>query len=79
MLVRAKWMVMGAAIGFGGSVWAQRKVKATVERYLPPQLGDEVAGRARSLQSDVRGALGEGRDAMRARETELRAMLAGRR
>lgn len=66
---------MGAAVGFGGSVWAQRRVKRTVERYLPDRMGADVAQRARYLAADVRDALDEGRDAMRAREEELRRHL----
>jgi hypothetical protein len=66
---------MGAAVGFGGSVWAQRRVKRTVERYLPDRMGADVAQRARYLADDVRDAIDEGREAMRAREEELRRQL----
>ena len=66
---------MGAAVGFGGSVWAQRRVKRTVERYLPDRMGADVAQRARYLADDVRDALDEGREAMRVREEELRRQL----
>ncbi len=66
---------MGAAVGFGGSVWAQRRVKRTVERYLPERMNADVVQRARYLADDVREALDEGREAMRVREEELRRQL----
>ncbi|MDQ2727657.1 MAG: hypothetical protein M3Y91_07305 [Actinomycetota bacterium] len=75
MFKRFRWISMGAAVGFGGSVWAQRRVKRTMERYLPERMSADVIQRARYLADDVRGALDEGREAMRAREDELRRQL----
>ena len=65
MLKRVRWLVTGAAIGAGGSVWAKRKAKATVERYAPPGLLEAASRR-------LRGALADGRTAMREREAELK-------
>ncbi|MDQ6839999.1 MAG: hypothetical protein M3256_17515 [Actinomycetota bacterium] len=75
MLKRLRWITMGAAVGFGGSVWAQRRVKRTVERFLPDRVGSDAVQRARYLADDVRDALKEGRTAMHVREEELRRQL----
>jgi hypothetical protein len=66
---RARWTTFGMVVGAGTSVWAQRKVRRTVERYLPEQ----VSGRTRQLGAEVRAAIAEGRQAMIEREAELRA------
>ena len=65
-------------VGAGGSVWAQRKVRRTVERYLPEQVSRQVGDQARQIGADVRAALVEGRQAMAEREAELRAQLEAR-
>ena len=67
---RIAWFVAGAAAGFGGSVYAKRKVKATAERLSPKHL----AGNA--LET-VKDAMREGRSAMRSKEVELRAVRDG--
>lgn len=77
MFKRVRWVSIGAAVGFGGSVWAQRRVRRAVERYLPEQVAASAGERARNLRSDVRDALEEGRLAMRSREEELRAQVEG--
>lgn len=66
---------MGAAAGLGGSLWAQRRLRRTVGRYLPERVGSELTRKARYLRDDVRDALDEGRSAMRTREHELRQQL----
>jgi hypothetical protein len=71
-------MSIGALAGFGGSVLAQRRIRRTVERYLPEQVVSSAGQRARTLGADVREAVAEGRLAMRAREDELRAQVEGR-
>jgi hypothetical protein len=78
MFKRVRWMSIGAAVGLGGSVWAQRRVRRAVDRYLPEQVVSSAGQRARNLRSDVRDALTEGRLAMRDREEELRAQVEGR-
>lgn len=65
MLKRIRWMTTGAAVGFGASVWLQRKVKTAADRYRPAGVAGAAAARARD-------ALADGREAMRAREAELR-------
>ncbi|HMC40955.1 MAG TPA: hypothetical protein VKI19_14920 [Acidimicrobiales bacterium] len=61
----------GAAVGFGGSVWLQRRLKEAAGRYRPAGVAGAAAARAKD-------ALAEGRAAMRAREADLRGS-AGRR
>ena len=78
MLKRLRWLVAGAAVGFGSSVWAQRKVREVAARYSPSGLAGDAATKARSLPSDVRAAVREGRATMRAREAELRTRGPGR-
>jgi hypothetical protein len=58
---RLFWLSVGAAAGFTGSVWLQRRVRQAVDRLAPD-----------SVQADVRAAWQEGRRAMRSRESELR-------
>jgi hypothetical protein len=59
---RLFWLTVGAAAGFTGSVWLQRRVKQAVDRFTPEH-----------VQADVKAAFTEGRTAMRAREQELRS------
>ena len=68
MIKRLFWLMVGAGLGFGASLWLLRTVRHTVERYSPPSV-------LRSLADDLRAAAREGREAMRARERELRAGL----
>jgi hypothetical protein len=65
MLKRVRWLTAGAAVGFGGSFWLQRKLKVAAGRYRPVGMAGAAAVRARD-------ALEEGRTAMREREAELR-------
>jgi hypothetical protein len=64
---RLFWLVVGVIAGFTGSVWLQKRVKQTVDRFAPQQ-----------VQQDVRAAVTEGRVAMHEREDELRARYAPR-
>lgn len=61
MFKRISWMTMGTGIGFGLAVWCRRVVRARLRRYRPSQV-------ARRLRT----AAGEGRQAMREREEQLR-------
>jgi hypothetical protein len=58
---RLRWIGAGAALGAGGVVWLQARLR----RFTPAGLAGEAVGRARS-------AIDEGRVAMRDREAELR-------
>ena len=65
MIKRLFWMFVGMGFGFGMSFWVTRALRQRVQRYAPPTV-------LRGLADDVRAAAREGRDAMRAREQELR-------
>ena len=71
MFKRIRWVTTGVAVGFGGSLWLQKKVKEAATRYGP-------AGVAASAASRARDALAEGRTAMREREAELKGRPASR-
>ena len=69
---RARWLAAGVAVGVAGSVWVEHKVRAVATRYSPSGLAGNATARARAIPSEVRAAVAEGREAMRAREAELR-------
>ncbi len=75
MFRRLFWLVIGAGFGFGISFWLMRFVRSTVERYSPERVSGDLADAIRSFGKDIREAVSEGREAMRERETELRAQL----
>lgn len=70
MFKRIRWLSAGAAVGFGGSLWLQRKMKSATERYRPAGVAVAAANRARD-------AIEEGRAAMKEREAELRGTGSG--
>lgn len=70
---RTFYFVAGTAAGLGSSLWVQRRVKQAVERYVPEKVQERAAEAARKVAPAVKGALDEGREAMRAREAEMRA------
>jgi hypothetical protein len=70
---RLLWLSIGLTAGFGSSFWLMRTVRRTVERFTPQRLSQDVVSGARSVGTEVRAALDEGRVAMRQREAELRA------
>jgi hypothetical protein len=72
---RIRWMLLGAAAGVGGSMWVERRVRHTVERFLPEQVGSDVRQHLGQLGEALREALREGRQAMAEREEQLRAGL----
>jgi hypothetical protein len=81
---RTFWLVTGAAIGAGSSLWAERKVRKTVQqaaaKLQPDALVVEVGRSARQVAGSagdrVRDAMSSGRDEMQRREEELWAELA---
>jgi hypothetical protein len=72
VLRRVRWLGAGVALGLGGSVWAQRKVKAATAKYRPGGLAGTAVEKAKAWPGEVRAAIGEGRTTMRQREAELR-------
>ncbi len=81
---RTFWLATGVAIGAGSSLWAERKVRRSVQqaaaRLQPDAVVVEVGRSARQAAgtagSRVRDAMTSGRDEMLRREEELWADLA---
>ena len=71
MIKRMTWFVGGAVAGVAGASVAKRKMKQAATHLAPRTVVHGATVR-------VRDAMGEGRRAMRAKETELRARLDGR-
>ncbi len=69
MFKRALWF----SIGCGSSLWVMRTVRRTLDRLTPHRLTQDAVAGARSATNELKAALDEGRQAMRAREAELRA------
>jgi hypothetical protein len=86
MAKRTFWLVTGVAIGTGSTLWAERKVRRTVQqaaaRLQPDALVVEVGRSARQVAESagdrVREAVSSGRDEMERHEEELWAELASR-
>ena len=75
MFKRLFWLVMGASFGFGMSLWVNRLVKRTVERYAPQRVRTNVTGALHTFGEELRAAVEEGRGAMREQEASLRSQL----
>ena len=69
-------MAAGLAVGAGASLWAERKARALAAKYSPSGMAGGAASRARGLPGDVVAAVKEGRQAMREREAQLKAVSA---
>ncbi|MCB0987520.1 MAG: hypothetical protein H6519_03880 [Microthrixaceae bacterium] len=78
MFKRITWMGIGMAVGATGAFRAKRKMEETIERYLPEQVADRAVTSARGVSQVVKAAATEGREVMRATETELRARVEAR-
>ena len=73
MLRRAFWLGTGVGLGVGGSYWLTRFVRDTAARYAPERVSNDLASALKGFGADVKAAVVEGRDAMRARELDLRS------
>jgi hypothetical protein len=81
---RTFWLTTGVAIGAGSTLWAERKVRRSVQqaaaRLQPDAVVVEVGRSARQVAGTagdrVRDAVSSGRDEMQRREEELWAELA---
>jgi hypothetical protein len=73
MFKRLFWLVVGVGFGFGASFWIMRFVRETAARYTPERVSADMADALKSLGTDLRLAVADGREAMREREAELRA------
>ena len=81
---RTFWLATGVAVGAGSTLWAERKVRRTLQqaaaRLQPDAIVVEVGRSARQVAGSagdrVRDAVWSGRDEMQRREEELWAELA---
>ncbi len=80
---RTFWLGIGYSIGLGTSIYVQRRVRRTVDRYAPEQVRQDVVAksrvvkdRARDVVIDLREAAQEGVDAMRRERIDLLAEFA---
>ena len=74
VLRRIFWLFLGMGVGMGSSLWVTRRVKQVAARYTPERISSDMASSVRGLGRDMRLSIQEGRDAMRQREAELRAV-----
>jgi hypothetical protein len=77
---RVFWSGFGYAAGISTSIYVQRRVRRTVDKYAPEQVrqdvatkGRQTADRARDLVIDLREAAADGVETMRRHEHELRS------
>ena len=68
MIKRFVWLGIGFVLGLGSSWTVMRRLRRAAQRYAPTDIVDRWGG-------TMRAAVAEGRDAMRARETELKTGL----
>ena len=83
---RTIWTGVGYSLGLASSIYVQRRVRRTVERYAPEHVRQDVADRsrlvadrAREMVVDLRDAAQEGAAAMRREESVLREEFSGAR
>lgn len=76
---RTLWAGVGYTLGISTSVYVQKRVRRTVERYTPEQIrhdlalrGKAMAERAQDVVIDLRDAVQEGKATMRDEERDLR-------
>ncbi|WP_419839622.1 hypothetical protein [Candidatus Poriferisodalis sp.] len=83
MLKRLRWLTLGAGLGVGASLWAQRRLRYLLDRYAPVRGTATVLGSARRMRRDatdawqerrqrLEGAWEDGRRQMRDAEQRLR-------
>ena len=70
MIKRMTWFLGGAAAGIAGASVAKKKVKAVTAELAPAQMLKKASTR-------LKEAIADGKRAMKAKETELRARLDG--
>lgn len=74
---RGFWVALGLGAGATGAVIASRWTKKQARRVAPQTLAREAKSGILDLSRLVSESLQEGKHAMKARERELRAELAG--
>ncbi len=72
MFKRVFYFGAGVAAGATGTVYAQRKVRAQLDKARPSHMVVAATDATRRVGTTVRDAVVEGRAAARAREVELR-------
>jgi hypothetical protein len=73
MMKRVSWFVGGVVAGAAGAGYAKKKVKSTAANLAPTNVVKAASSRVRDQSRHVVGAFKEGRQAMHAREDELKA------
>jgi hypothetical protein len=73
---RVFWFGAGTATGFAGALYAYARVREVRGRFAADRiagtLSDAVVGTTRSASAVVRGAVAEGREAVREAEERIR-------
>jgi len=79
---RPLWLMAGAALGAGGTLWTRRRVQGLSRRLSEGGVGAEVASRverrARATAERVRDAMAVGRGEAQRREDDLWRVVAER-
>lgn len=78
MIRRPLWLAAGVAVGVGGTLWAERRVRRAVDRLAPESVAVEAGRSVRRLGDRVQAAVAAGREAHDRREEELWSELGGR-
>ncbi|HEY7438424.1 MAG TPA: hypothetical protein VIC35_03415 [Acidimicrobiia bacterium] len=69
---RLFWLTVGYGAGVGSSLYAAHRVRVAARRMSADHLASRVSDTVTGTVRDVRAAVSEGREAMRAREAELK-------
>jgi hypothetical protein len=69
MFKRVRWVAVGYGLGATTSYLAARRLRRAAQKYTPNEVANRVGDSARQVQH----AVSKGREAMRAREAELRS------
>lgn len=82
MMRRPMWLLAGAALGAGGTLWTRRRLERLAQRVKPSTVAGDVASlvdrRRRLAAWRVRDALEAGRAGAHRRELDLRRELTAR-
>lgn len=70
---RLLWFSVGVGVGAGAAIEGRRRIQRALRQRTPSAVAGRIGASARGMSHDVREAFATGRDAMRAREAELRA------
>jgi len=77
MFKRVIWVGIGAAAGSVSTVWAQKKVRAQVDKVAamatPAHLADTARSRVVDVRDTVVAAVAEGRSTKRVSEAQMKA------